>query len=135
MATIFSKTIPNPDKSSWVLNVRFSNGGQSIWNLNFFKYSWDLYTVTIWILNTWIPDSMGVQYSNGKVTWLGRPFKYQTIWTINSLFSIQFSDNHLNTGPFDNRTQIYHLNTRLVWHSDGYCTQILLCDTLKLDFV
>ena len=50
-------------------------------------------TLTIWIPNTWIPDSMGVRYSNGQVMWLGRPFehhffspdsrppfKYQTIW-------------------------------------------------------
>ena len=31
-----------------------------------------------------------------------------------------FSDHHLNTGPFDNRTQINHSNTRLVQYSDGY---------------
>ena len=30
---------------------------------------------------------------------------------------MQFSDYHLNTGPLDNGTQIYHLNTRLVWYS------------------
>ena len=35
-------------------------------------------------------------------------------------FSVCFSDHHLNTGPFDNRTQINHLNTRLVRYSDGY---------------
>ena len=28
----------------------------------------------------------------------------------------------MNTGPLDIRTQIYHLNSRLVWYSDGYCT-------------
>ena len=33
---------------------------------------------------------------------------------------LQFSFQ--NTGPFDNHTQIYHLNTRLVWYSDGYYT-------------
>ena len=43
---------------------------------------------------TWIRDSMGVWYSNGKVTWL--------------------SDHHSNTRSFDNQTQIYHLNTRQV---------------------
>ena len=31
-----------------------------------------------------------------------------------------FSDYHLNTGPFDNRAQINHSNTRLVQYSDGY---------------
>ena len=44
-----------------------------------------LSAVTIWILNTWIPDSMDVQYSNGKVTRLFSPvfrppFECQTIW-------------------------------------------------------
>ena len=52
---------------------------------------------------------LGVRYSNGKVTWLGGPF-----WTINRLFSVRFSDHNSNIGPFDNRTQIYHLYTRLV---------------------
>ena len=37
-------------------------------------------------------------------------------------FSVQFSDQHSNTGPFDNQTQIYHLNARLVQYSDGYFT-------------
>ena len=32
-----------------------------------------------------------------------------------------FSDHHLNTEPFDNQTQISHLNNRLVQYSDGYC--------------
>ena len=88
---------------------------------NWFSKVQRVTTVTIWIPNTRIPDSMGVRYSNGKVTWLGGPFKYQTFWTINRLFSVRFSDHHLNTGPFDNWTLIYHLNTRLVSYSDGYC--------------
>ena len=67
------------------------------------EFEWLLYTVTIWI-----PDTMGVWYSNG---W---SFEYRTFWTINRLFSFQFSDCHLTTKPFDNRTQIYHLNTGLV---------------------
>ena len=29
-------------------------------------------------------------------------------------------DHYLNTGPFDNQTQIYHLNTRLVQYSDPH---------------
>ena len=29
---------------------------------------------------------------------------------------------HSNTGPFDDRTQISHLNTGLVRYSDGHCT-------------
>ena len=32
--------------------------------------------------------------------------------------------------PFANRTQIYHLNTILVWYLDVYCTQ-QLCDPKK----
>jgi hypothetical protein len=30
----------------------------------------------------------------------------------------------VNTGPFDFRTQINHLNTRLVWYSDGDCIKM-----------
>ena len=41
-------------------------------------------------------------------------------------FSVRFSDHHLNTGPFDNPTQIYHLNTTLVGHPDGYCSANML---------
>ena len=80
-------------------------------------------TVTIWIPNTSKLDSMGVRYSNGKVTWLVEPFEYQTFWKINRPFSVHFSDHHFNDGLFDNWTQIYHLNTRLVQYSDGYCTK------------
>ena len=72
------------------------------------------FTVTIWIPNTWMPDSMGVQYSNGKVMWLGGPFEYRTIWTTNRLFQSGF------------QTTIWipdYLNTRLVRYSDGYCIQ------------
>ena len=52
---------------------------------------------------------------------------WQTIWVLDILdhkpdFFVRFSDHHWSTGPFDNRTQIYHLNTRLVRYSDGYCT-------------
>jgi hypothetical protein len=31
-----------------------------------------------------------------------------------------------NIGPFNNRTQIDHLNTRLIWFSDHYCIWIIL---------
>ena len=64
---------------------------------------------------------LGVRYSNGKVPWLGGPFKYRTFWTINRLFSSPVFRPSFNTGPFNNQTQIYHLNTRLVRYSDGYC--------------
>ena len=40
-------------------------------------------------------------------------------------FLVWFSDHHLNNGSFDNLTQIYLLNTRLVQYSDGYCTFFL----------
>ena len=42
-------------------------------------------------------------------------------WDHEQAFSVQFSGHHLNTRPFDNQTQIYHSNTRLVWYSDGHC--------------
>ena len=41
-------------------------------------------------------------------------------------FSVRFSDHHSNTRPFDNQTQIYHLNIRLVWYLDGYCISVFL---------
>ena len=53
-------------------------------------------------LNT---GTIGVRYSNGIVTYLGGPFKYQTFWTIKRLCSVEFSDHHLNTRPFDNQTK------------------------------
>ena len=92
--------------------------------------------VTIWILNRWIPDSLGVRYSNGKVMWLGRPFGYRIFWTINKLFSVRFSDHLSNTGPLNNWTQIYHLNTRLVQYSDGYVyLKILRRQTIFLQVI
>ena len=41
----------------------------------------------------WILESMGVWYSNGKVTRLGRPFKYRTFWTLyqGNTFSLTIS--------------------------------------------
>ena len=93
--------------------------------VNLCKYSNHLNTVHLNARFFWILDSMGVQYSNGKVTWLGRLFKYQAFCTINRLFSVRFSDHHSNTGPFDMRKQIQHLKTRLVWYSDGYCIEKL----------
>ena len=64
---------------------------------------------------------MEVQYSNGK--W---PFENRTFWTINRLFQSGFQTtsqipDHMTTRPFDNRTLIYHSNTRLVRYSVGYC--------------
>ena len=67
---------------------------------------------------SWILDSMGVQYSNDKVQWLGR--QISDVLDHKQAFSVWFSDHHLITGPFDNRTKIYHSNTRLVQFSDGY---------------
>ena len=57
------------------------------------------------------------------MTWL-------TIWIPDTLdhnlaFSVRFSNHHLNTGAFDNWTQIYLLNTRLVWYSDVYCNKYI----------
>ena len=35
----------------------------------------------------WILDSMGVLYSNAKVTWLGKSFEYRAFWTMNRLLT------------------------------------------------
>ena len=45
------------------------------------------FAVIIWILNTWILDSMAVRISYGKVTLPGGPVKYRTFWTINMIGS------------------------------------------------
>ena len=96
-------------KLGWALKIQW--GSEYINHLN----TEHLNTRCIWIL-----DSMGDRYSNGKVKWLGGPFKYRTLGTINRLFSVWFSDHHSNTGPFDYQAQIYHFCTRLVRHSEGY---------------
>ena len=74
-------------------------------------------TVTIWIL------------------------EYRTVW-VSGILIVKSCDlvEHSNSGhfglftgffssvfrpPFDNQTKIYHLNTRLVRYSDGYCILIL----------
>ena len=51
-------------------------------------------------------------------------------WLQNSgLFSVPYSDFHLNTGLFDNRIQIYHTNTRQVRYLNGYCISYLILGT------
>ena len=92
-------------------------------------------TVTIWIPNTWILDS-----SEYQTVWVSGIDMVQSrdladhsntgFWTLNRLFQSGFQTticipDHLHTRPFDNPTQIYHLYTRLVRYSDGYCIQII----------
>ena len=62
------------------------------------------------------------------VMWPCRPFEYRIFLTTNRAFSVQYSDHHLNTRPFGNQTQIYHLKTKLVRYSDGYCTGIQMVE-------
>ena len=72
-------------------------------------------TVTIWLLDIWIPASnytMGVWYSNGLVMWLGRPLENWTFWTINKLFQSGFQTtiwilDHLTT-PHKSTIWILH---------------------------
>ena len=40
---------------------------------------------------------------------------------IQQTFFVRFSDHHSESGPFNHRTQLDRLNTRLAWCSDGYC--------------
>ena len=35
---------------------------------------------------------------------------------------VHYSDHFLNSRPFDYQTTFDHLNTRLVWYSDPYCS-------------
>ena len=72
-----------------------------------------------------IPDSMGVQYSNGKVTWFCRPFEYQTFWTINRLFpsgfqttiwkTVHLTTEHISTIRIQWNLNSEHLNNRHTW--------------------
>ena len=52
------------------------------------------------------------------MTW--QTIKIPDILDHNQAFSVRFSYHHLNFGPFEKRTHINHLNTRLVQDSDGY---------------
>ena len=74
---------------------------------------------------------MGVRYSNGKSHDFA-DFLNTGILNHKLDFLVRFSDRHLNTGPFDNQTQIYHLNTRLVQYSDGYCSLVLEFSLINL---
>ena len=78
-------------RSHWRNNRKTKRRGTNCGTVSSKFTRLDIYissTVTIWIPNTFIliPDSMDVPYSNGKVTWLGGPFGYQTFWTIKILF-------------------------------------------------
>ena len=87
-----------------------------------------LTTVTILIPDVRIPDSseyqtLSVQYSNGKVAWLGGPFKYWAFWTINRLFSVRFPDHHSNTG---------HKST--IWIPDWFGIQMVTLLTIWIPY-
>ena len=52
-----------------------------LWYSNIFEAIFQICSIEHLITGfIWILDSMGFWYSNGKVKWLGRPFKYQIIW-------------------------------------------------------
>ena len=60
-----------------------------------------------------------IKTMRGKVKW---NIPKQGFFKSSFQATIQIPDHHSNTRPFDNQTQIYHLNTWLVRYSDGYCT-------------
>ena len=74
----------------------------TITKLGYFRSPLNSYHLNTEHMNTrfiWIPDHMGVQYSNGKVTWLSQPFEFQTCWTINRLFQTTiWTPDHSITG-------------------------------------
>ena len=81
--------------SPYFLEVGFHNPTQPKWSK---------------LLTIWIPDKSGVQMVS-----------VLDIFNHKQAFSVQFLHHHSNTRPFDNRTQIYYLNTRIKRYSDGYC--------------
>ena len=48
----------------------------------------------------------------------GWQFKFKPFLTKNRPFSVQLSYHHLNTGPFDNRTQIISFEYWTIWQPD-----------------
>ena len=64
-------------------------------------------TVTLWLPDTWITNSICFQYSNGKVTWRDLADHLNTgRFRPKTDFFSPVSDHHMNTRPFS-RTQIY----------------------------
>ena len=88
--------------TDWILLVEFIIYLQK----SLHNYSNHLNTKHLNIGFIWIPDSMGVWYSNGSVTWLGRQFGYRTFGPEIGFFSPVFRP------PFKYRT-IRQPNTNL----------------------
>ena len=85
--------------------------------------AWHFYIINMLWHGYTTPDSMGVQYSNGKSCDLAdhsnKHFGPKTGFLKSGFQTTVWL-------PFDNQTQICHSNTRLVRYSDGYCIQIEL---------
>ena len=60
----------------------------------------------------------GKKFSNQMV------FGYQTFYHSNSELLVRYSRHGFNSGPFDERIVLDHLNTELVRHSDPHCIQV-----------
>ena len=74
-------------------------------------------------LTTSVFISWGFVWSNGS------QFRYLVTlyrWIGNHLSreQIKVFDHHKKIRPFDNRTHLGHLHTRLVWYSDNYCIML-----------
>ena len=53
------------------------------------------------------------------------PFSYQTFYHLSSELLVHYSRHGLNNGPFNERTVLEHLNTKLVFYSDPHCTGLV----------
>ena len=75
-------------------------------------------------------------FLNGLIMGLGQPFKSWTFKTLKCTFLVRFSDHYPKTEPFDNLTCLDHLNTRLVWYSDGCCSaqMVRVLETIKIPY-
>ena len=88
--------------------------------LNIYEYSNHLNTEHQIHLNTG-------QYGCLVFKWLSlvtRRTIHMHIFDRKQAFYSPFSNHHLNFGPFDNQTKIYHFNTRPVQYSGGYCSPL-----------
>ena len=89
----------------------------TIWNPDKFVFQIPtIFKIIHRFITYWLTNRLGVKIRLELSSKHCKISKWVNFW--------QFWSNKMNIPPFDNQTQICHLNTRLVWYSDGYCTSL-----------